>query len=80
MTNIVKHADARIVRVRLSRSASGVKLVVQDDGKGFDPDDVRAGGVGLIGMRERMALLGGRLTIESTEGAGTLLTAEVPLP
>ena len=54
-------------------------LVVQDDGKGFDPDDVRDGSVGLVGMRERIALLGGRLTIESTEGAGTMLTAEVPI-
>ena len=57
----------------------GVTLVVQDDGKGFDSDDVRDGSVGLVGMRERIALLGGRLTIESTEGAGTMLTAEVPI-
>ena len=79
MTNIVKHADAQLVRVHLSRVANGVTLVVQDDGRGFDPDDVRDGGVGLIGMRERIALLGGRLAIESTEGAGTMLTAEVPI-
>ena len=79
MTNVLKHADAHLVRVHLSRSGSGVTLVVQDDGKGFDPDDVRDGSVGLVGMRERIALLGGRLTIESTEGAGTMLTAEVPI-
>jgi signal transduction histidine kinase len=79
MTNVLKHADAHLVRVRLSRSGSGVTLVVQDDGRGFDPDDVRDGSVGLIGMRERIALLGGRLTIASTEGAGTMLTAEVPI-
>ncbi len=60
MTNVVKHADARHVRVHLSRVGSGVTLVVQDDGRGFDPDGVREGSVGLIGMRERIALLGGQ--------------------
>jgi chemotaxis family two-component system sensor kinase Cph1 len=79
MTNIVKHADARLVRVHLSRVGNDVTLVVQDDGRGFDPDGVREGSVGLIGMRERIALLGGSLMIESTEGAGTMLTAEVPI-
>jgi two-component system sensor histidine kinase DegS len=56
-----------------------VTLTVQDDGKGFDPEDVRDGSLGLIGMRERVGLLGGRLTIESSEDAGTMLKAEVPL-
>jgi signal transduction histidine kinase len=79
MTNILKHADAKLVRVRLSRSERDATLVVQDDGKGFDPGRVSDGSVGLVGMRERIALLGGRLTIESTEGAGTMLTAEVPI-
>ena len=79
MTNVLKHADAKLVRVHLSRSERGATLVVQDDGKGFDPDRVSDDSVGLIGMRERIALLGGRLTIESTEGAGTMLTAEVPI-
>ena len=79
LTNILKHADAQNVRMRLSQSANVVTLIVQDDGRGFDPDDVRDGGVGLIGMRERIALLGGRLSIESTEGAGTMLSAEVPI-
>ena len=79
MTNVLKHADARTVRVRLSPSESGVTLVVQDDGTGFDPAGVQDGSVGLIGMRERIALVGGRLTIESTEGAGTMLSAEVPV-
>jgi len=65
--------------VHLSRSGRGAVLVVQDDGEGFDPREVRDGSVGLVGMRERIALLGGRLTIESTEGAGTMLTVEVPI-
>ena len=79
LTNVVKHADARSVRMRLSRSGNRIVLVVQDDGSGFEPESVRDGGVGLLGMRERIALVGGRLTIESTEGAGTMLTAEVPI-
>jgi signal transduction histidine kinase len=79
LTNVLKHADARTVRVSLIRSGSGVTLAVQDDGTGFDPEAVRDGGVGLLGMRERIALLGGRLTIESSDGAGTMLAAEVPI-
>jgi signal transduction histidine kinase len=80
LTNVLKHADARTVRVRLSQSGNAVTLAVQDDGSGFDPAAVRDGGVGLVGMQERVALLGGHLTIESTEGAGTMLTVEVPIP
>jgi signal transduction histidine kinase len=79
MTNVLKHAGAHSVRVRLNHAGNAVMLVVQDDGTGFDPDVLRDGGVGLLGMRERVSLVGGRLTIESTEGAGTMLTAEVPV-
>jgi two-component system, NarL family, sensor histidine kinase DevS len=79
LTNALKHADAGRVAVRLSTSERGVMLVVQDNGKGFQPGTVRDGGVGLLGMRERTALLGGRLTVDSSDGAGTMLTAEVPI-
>ena len=80
LNNVVKHAAATRVTVRLSRSDKTVVLAVQDDGQGFEPGSVREGGLGLVGMRERVALLGGRLTVESSEGGGTLLKAEVPLP
>jgi signal transduction histidine kinase len=80
LINVLKHAAATRVTVRLSRSGKTVALVVQDDGNGFDPASVRDGGLGLVGMRERVALLGGRLTVESSEGGGTLLKAEVPFP
>ena len=53
--------------------------MIEDDGAGFDPRAVREDGVGLLGMRERLALLDGRLEIESRPGAGTTLVAEVPL-
>ena len=79
LTNVLKHAEATRVTVRLSQTERAVALVVQDDGKGFELESVRDGGVGLIGMRERVGLLGGRLTVESSEGAGTMLKAEVPL-
>jgi two-component system, NarL family, sensor histidine kinase DevS len=78
-TNVLKHAAASRVAVKLGRRDDAVTLVVHDDGRGFDQTDVRDGSLGLVGMRERIALLGGRLAIESSEGAGTMLTAEVPI-
>ena len=78
-TNVLKHAGASRVTVTLSRRDDTVTLVVHDDGKGFDPASVRDGSLGLVGMRERVALLGGRLTIDSSEGAGTMVKAEVPV-
>jgi two-component system sensor histidine kinase DegS len=80
LTNVLKHAEATSIRLLMNQTDRTVRLVVQDDGRGFDPTSVRDGSVGLVGMRERLALVGGRLAIESTEGAGTMLTAEVPLP
>ena len=79
LTNVLKHAEATRVTVRLSQTEKVVALIVQDNGKGFELESVRDGGLGLIGMRERVGLLGGRLTVESSEGAGTMLKAEVPL-
>ena len=79
-TNVLKHASASRVSVQLNRGASSVTLIVLDDGKGFDPANVRDGSLGLVGMRERVALLGGHLAIESSEDAGSMLKAEVPIP
>jgi signal transduction histidine kinase len=79
LTNIVKHARASRVSVVLARKADSVAVVIEDDGAGFDPQRVREDGFGLSGMRERMALLEGRLEIESSEGGGTTLVGEVPV-
>jgi signal transduction histidine kinase len=79
LTNVLKHASAARVTVRLRQSERFVELLVQDDGAGFDPRGVRDGGLGLVGMRERVALLGGRMVVDSSEGAGTMLKAEVPI-
>ena len=79
LTNIVKHAHAQNVSVSLARRESGVAAVIEDDGAGFDQRTVREEGIGLLGMRERLALIDGRLGIESRPGAGTTIVAEVPL-
>jgi len=79
LTNIVKHARATSVSVVLTRKDDSVSVVVEDDGVGFEPAREPEGGIGLAGMRERVALLGGRLAIESRPGAGTTFVAEVPL-
>src|SRR4029453_11216137 len=79
LTNVVKHAKARNVSVLLTLKDSAVKAVIEDDGRGFDPAERTGEGFGLVGMSERLALLGGRLEIESSEDAGTTIAAEVPL-
>ena len=77
LTNIVKHARASRVSIVLSERERAVTVVIEDDGIGFAPRSAREDGLGLVGMRERVALIGGRLEIESREGAGTTLLVEV---
>jgi signal transduction histidine kinase len=77
LTNVVKHSRATTVSIVIARKEGSVTAVIEDDGVGFRPDS-RTGGLGLVGMRERVALVGGRLTIESGRGSGTTLVAEVP--
>jgi signal transduction histidine kinase len=79
LTNIVKHAHAGRVSILLTRKPSSVAAVIEDDGEGFETGSTRQGGFGLDGMRERLALLDGALQIESSEGSGTTVVAEVPL-
>lgn len=84
LRNALAHAAAARVTLRLEASPGRLRLSVEDDGAGFDVDGVAAGGgtrrFGLVGMRERLRLLGGSLRVESTPGAGTRITAEAPLP
>ena len=79
LTNIVKHAQASKVSVLLVRRPGSVTAVIEDDGDGFRVDDVRDDAAGLIGMRERLALHDGRLTVESSPESGTTLAIEMPL-
>ena len=78
LTNVVKHAGARRISILVTARDGAVAAVIEDDGQGFDPGSTREEGIGLVGMRERMTLLGGRLEIESRPGSGTTILAEVP--
>jgi signal transduction histidine kinase len=79
LTNIVKHANAGRVSIVVTQRVGSVGAIVEDDGHGFNPEEDTDGGIGLIGMRERVALLDGSMTIESAKGKGTTLVVEVPL-
>ena len=84
LTNVVRHAGARQVDVALSRHGERLDLIVHDDGAGFDVaaahrHAARGGSLGLLGMQERAALLGGRITIEAGPGLGTKVHLRVPL-
>ena len=80
LANIVKHAEATHVSILLTRKEFSVAAVVEDDGKGFDETDTGDNVLGIVGMRERVGLVGGRLAIESGSGSGTTVAAEVPIP
>jgi two-component system sensor histidine kinase UhpB len=81
LSNIAKHAQAGQVRVALEQQEDVVMLSVQDDGIGFSPTPTDDGGqgLGILGMRERLAMVGGTLSVESRPGAGTHVLARVPL-
>ncbi|MEA2621790.1 MAG: hypothetical protein QOH61_700 [Chloroflexota bacterium] len=76
--NVVKHASASKVLVTIGRAQAGVRLVVEDDGVGFDPTTTNRDGLGLAGMRSRAERLGGTLDITSEPGKGTRVEAAVP--
>jgi len=81
LNNVHKHAKAKSVEISLDKRGSDlIVLIIADDGRGFDPKNKtnREKGIGLIGMRERAALIGGSLEIESTPGKGTTIFARVP--
>ena len=87
LTNVLKHARASNVSIVLDRRLDYVRVVIEDDGSGFDADDAGSDndsesegrrGLGLLGMRERLAMIGGALRVESSN-AGTTLFVSVPL-
>jgi two-component system, NarL family, sensor histidine kinase DevS len=79
LTNVAKHAGAEHVSIVLVRRDGFVTVLVEDDGQGFEPGAGREDSLGLVGMKERLALLAGQLKVESQPGAGTTLVAQVPL-
>ncbi len=84
LNNVVKHARASRVTIRLAQPAGQLALTVEDDGQGFDPaalrpsDGQEAGGLGLVVMRERVERLGGELAVVSSPGAGTTIHITLP--
>lgn len=80
LANIAKHARATRATVTLSYAGDVVALDVDDDGVGFDPAAAGNGGLGLTGMRERAAALGGRVAVESAFGRGTTVAVTLPPP
>ena len=78
LTNIIKHAAASRVEVALLMDQDAVRVTVRDDGRGFDPAEP-VEGFGLVGIRERVMLASGQVTIEAQVGKGTAITARVPV-
>ncbi len=80
LTNVMRHAEAHTVQLRLLREGDELCLSVSDDGRGFDVATVgRGSSFGLVGMRERVLMMGGTLDIDSAPGEGTTLSVRIPL-
>jgi signal transduction histidine kinase len=81
LTNVLKHASATQVNVVLQQQLDQVQMTVEDNGQGLPPETAQGRGrLGLLGMRERVVLVGGTLELESSAGEGTTLFVRVPLP
>lgn len=85
MANVLRHSRADSVLIQMGPEHGMLRLEIEDDGEGFDPASIEkpgpdGRGLGLLGLRERAELLGGRATIQSSPGAGTRVLVEVPLP
>jgi signal transduction histidine kinase len=77
LTNVMKHADAATVDLELTEVGGLIQMTVHDDGAGFDTAQTSAG-FGLVGMQDRVALVDGKVSVDSTPGDGTTVHAEVP--
>ncbi len=83
LSNVAKHATASRVEIHVTKQGRRLQMLIEDDGCGFDADKATAvvgAGLGLFGMKERLALVGGTLGVESTAGTGTRILADVTLP
>ena len=79
LSNARRHADATLIRIRAGVVDGRLALSIRDNGRGFDPADAGSSGIGLVGMRERATLIGGRLTIISEPSDGTTVAVDVPV-
>jgi signal transduction histidine kinase len=78
LTNVARHAQASRVDIHLERSSEHVLIEVRDNGKGFDPEQLPKGTLGMLGMRERGHMLGGKVTIDSPPGQGVRVRVNIP--
>lgn len=78
LTNVARHSGAREARIKLARESSELVLAISDNGRGIAAEAAKNPSLGLLGMRERVEQLGGRLEIAGREGAGTTVTARIP--
>lgn len=79
LANVREHAQASKVQVTIERTDASLRVCVRDDGRGFDPGSVRgAAGNGLASIRQRIAAMGGRMSIDTAPGRGTSIAAEFP--
>lgn len=79
LTNIAHHARAQNVEVNVRVEEKSLSVTVRDNGQGFDPSSIPSGHYGILGIRERVRLVNGRLDIQSESGKGTCLIIEIPL-
>lgn len=80
LTNVTRHAGATQVAIRLACSATTISLFIEDNGRGITEEEIhRHGSLGLLGMKERVEILGGTLDVKGRSGAGTKLAIEIPL-
>ena len=80
LTNSLKYAGASLVRIELSNDDTGCRILITDNGRGFDATATRAGGTGLRNMRQRMQEIGGRFELQTQPGEGTTVRLYFPLP
>lgn len=79
VTNALKHADSHEIVVKLEINQNRIAAIIKDDGKGFNIKEKKADSFGIIGMRERVELLDGQLSIDSKIGKGTIVIIQIPL-
>ena len=79
LTNCARHSRAKTVRIDIHGGFAELSLTVRDDGVGFDPAQINSGGLGLIGIQERIRELKGTVVVDSHPGKGTVLKAVIPL-
>ncbi|HWE49947.1 MAG TPA: sensor histidine kinase [Bryobacteraceae bacterium] len=77
VNNAVRHSGTRQIKIRVQQNSSRIRVSIQDDGKGFEPS--KEAGLGILGMGERIARLGGSISLDSERGRGSIISFELPL-